>query len=97
MVPMYFSVVFSDLFSQQIRPLTTIERLDEVLDGAYWALCRKPDSFPVVVEGKDIRLIKTLPMSWAGGEIPALLIWYSIDFDECQVHLLAVKTKDAYN
>ncbi len=70
---MYFSIVFSDLFTQQIREITTIERLDEVLDGVHWALCHRPDIYPIAVEGKEVRLIKTRPMSWVDGEIPALL------------------------
>lgn len=60
------------------------KRLDEILFGITWALCRKPESFPQV-QGLDLYLAKTDAFS----DTPAVNVWFT--FDDKYVHLLFVE------
>jgi hypothetical protein len=95
----FYTIVFDEPFATQIQQFGDMPRVDDALDAVYWALGNNPHEFPMVKETstKQIRLIKTQPYSWAGGEIPKLLIWFTIDEDEYQVNLLAVKMQDEGN
>jgi hypothetical protein len=62
----------------------TAKRLDEVLFGVTWALCRKPDSFPNV-PGTKLYLAKTDGTADTSG----LFIWFT--FDAEVVYLLSIE------
>ena len=72
-------------FAEQKKNLRhSAKRLDEVLDGVTWALCRKPDCFPGLPDIK-LYLAKTDPFP----DVPALYIWYT--FDDDTVTLLGIE------
>ncbi len=88
----YYSLIFEEPFATNIVQLVgSVARIEEVLDAVYWALCTNPHAYDLVVPDRPIRLIKTKPYAWAEGEIPKLMIWYRIDEENLQVHLLEVK------
>ncbi len=61
------------------------KRLDEILDGVFWVLCRKPESFHNI-PGRMLYVAKTDPVP---GGIPGFYIWYTLD-DE-MVFLLGIE------
>jgi hypothetical protein len=73
------------LFLQQKKKLKhSARRLDEILDGVTWAMCRKPESFPGV-PGTRLYLAKTDDFPGT----PAIHIWFT--FDEETVLLLGIE------
>jgi hypothetical protein len=72
-------------FSEEKRKLSrTAKRLDEVLFGVTWTLCRKPESF-LNIPGTSLYLAKTD----ATPDTPALYIWFR--FDDEHVFLQSIE------
>lgn len=69
---------------QKAKLKHSAKRLDEVLSGLIWTLCRKPDSFPNV-PGSNLYLAKTDGTS----DTPGLFVWFT--FDEDTVFLLSIE------
>lgn len=72
-------------FSEEKERISrSAKRLDEVLSGVIWTLCRAPDSFQKVSD-LDLYLIKTD----AAPGVPALRVWYT--FNDNEVHLMFIE------
>ena len=70
--------------AEKERIAYSAKRLDEILFGITWVLCRKPESFPQV-PGLDLYLAKTDAFS----DTPAVNVWFT--FDDQHVHLLFIE------
>jgi len=83
--PSYRTVREEKSFSvEKERISRSAKRLDDVLSGIVWALCRAPESFEKVSD-LGLYLIKTD----AAPGIPRLRVWYT--FNDTEVHLLFIE------
>ena len=80
------TLVHSNLYTSQLKLLGGVCRLDDVLCAVEWSLARRPETYRVVKNMQDIRLLKTD----AQPGIPALRVWFRIRTDE-EVHLLYIE------
>lgn len=79
-----FTIVEEHEFTNQLRELGNLERIDDLLTGVYWALSTNPEVYGVLRGFKDVRLLKTDPLA----ALPAFRIWFRIDARDYQVHLM---------
>jgi hypothetical protein len=85
------TLIESPTYSQQLASLGDPERMDEIVRGVTWALCRNPEIYDVVKGYRDIRLLKTDAYPGA----PALRIWFRIDENGQHVHLEYIEAVEA--
>ncbi len=79
------TIVEEPLFIQQKKKLrVSVRRLDEVLHGVTWVLCRKPEEFGNI-PGTSLYLAKTD----SAPDTPALYVWFI--FDDDTVRLLMIE------
>lgn len=76
-------LIESSSYSAALKALGDPERLDDALNGAYWALATNPEVYEVVKGFRDIRILKTDPL----GGVPALRLWFRVDERGQHVHL----------
>ena len=84
----YRTLIESSLYSNQLSKLGGIKYLDEVLFGVTWALCKRPDIFPIIPKTKKLRLVKTERIK--SRSIEKFRIWFYIT-DKDDVELLAIE------
>lgn len=80
---MHREIVESNEFFAQLQSLGDIERVDDALSAAYWALSRTPENYPCIF--RDIRMLKT----YGTGELPPLSVRFRLEGE--QVVLLHVE------
>lgn len=87
----YRTLVHAPEYTARLHELGDIQRLDDVLAGVEWALGQGADHFPIVRGTADTRLVRTDP----AGDLPALQIWFRIEEEDDEVHLLYICTSTA--
>jgi hypothetical protein len=83
------TLVHAPEYTNQLRTLGDIQRLDDVLAGMEWALGSRAEYFDIVEGMEDVRLLLTDAI----GGLPAFQVWFRIENET--VHLLYIDRDDS--
>ena len=91
MTSKFREIIEEKQFADEKRKISkSLKRLDEILDGVTWILCRKPESFHNIPD-TPLWLAKTDPFPGH----PALQVWFT--FDDDSVNLLSIEISEPEN
>jgi hypothetical protein len=84
-------IVESDLFQAQREAISPdVRRMDDILDGLFWALHENAEQFFRVFPDRNLWLAKTDPFPGS----PTLRVWFSLSVNE--VLLLSIERGDTF-
>ena len=84
-------IIESKEYTEQIAALGGAKTLDAALDALLWAVCTKPEDFPVVPGLRFTRIATTDPVPWLN--LPTLVMYFQIK-DEQRVELRWIEKQD---
>jgi hypothetical protein len=88
-----YQLIESQEFTDGLKSLGDVRRLDEILRELMTAISLNPTKFPIVLGWRGLRIAKTKRIEDASGEIPPLRLHFRIMSGQ-RVQLLYIESED---